>query len=367
MRCVAALPLLLPLLVPLLALGAGCSEERVGAADHCALSERHDIVTADGAGLALHRHRGGGADSRTPPVLVVHGISSNHHCWDLTPDRSLGVYLAEQGMDAWLLDLRGHGDSTRDARGHTQRSGWTVDDYGRFDVPAAVAYIQQVTGSEKVAYVGHSMGGMVGAIYMATVPSAADDLSALVAVGSPLDFTDPDPVIGMALQLAALSGPVLPVVQSPMGASLQASVQRQNPLPVNEMLFNDIAGGEVREEMYRRIVSPLSGGELKQFGQLVDGGHFRSADGQLDYLAALERVNTPVMVIAGRADNIAPVDRVLPYYQRVGASKKAFVLAGRAAGFAADYGHLDLTLGDHAREEIYPIIRDWLTPSADGP
>ena len=204
------------------------------------------------------------------------------------------------------------------------------------------------------------MGGMVGAIYAATVPTAARDLSALVAVGSPMDFTDPDPVIGAALQLAALSGPLLPVVQSPMGADIHAAV-KGNPLPVDSMLYNDIADADVRATMYRRIVSPLSGGEMKQFGQLREGGNFRSADGQTDYLEALSGVEIPLLVIAGRADNIAPVDRVLPYYQVAGSPEKSFVLAGRATGFSADYGHMDLTIGDHAAEEIYPIIRDWIT------
>jgi len=342
-----------PLILMTLAL-AGCGREATPTPAHCAAAERHDILTDDGAALALHRHPAEGA-----PVLIVHGISSNRHSWDLDADRSLASWLAAEGFDAWLLDLRGHGDSTRDARGHAQRSGWSVDDYGQHDVPAAIAHIRRVTGAEKVAYVGHSMGGMVGAIYATTVPTAARDLSAMVAVGSPMDFSDPDPVIGAALQLAALSGPLLPVVQSPMGADLHAAIGG-NPLPVDSMLYNDIADPEVRATMYRSIVSPLSGGEMKQFGLLRSGGGFRSADGQVDYLEALADVQIPLMVIAGRADNIAPVDRVLPYYQRAGSPEKSFVLAGRAAGFSADYGHMDLTLGDHAAEEIYPLIRDWI-------
>ena len=89
-------------------------------------------------------------------------------------------------------------------------------------------------------------------------------------------------------------------------------------------------------------------------------GHFRSADGSVDYLDALGELQVPLMVIAGRADNIAPVDRVLPYYLAAGSPQKSFVLAGRATGFSADYGHMDLTIGDHARAEIYPLIRDWI-------
>ena len=45
---------------------------------------------------------------------------------------------------------------------------------------------------------------------------------------------------------------------------------------------------------------------------------------------------------------------------------KTWTLAGRDNGFAADYGHLDLTAGVHAPHEIHPLITDWLTARLDG-
>jgi pimeloyl-ACP methyl ester carboxylesterase len=344
-------------LLPLIALAA-CGAD--APAPHCAGAERFDVVTTDGAAVTLHRHPPVVAvDPSAPPVLIVHGISSNHHCWDLAPDRSLGVFLAEAGVDAWLLDLRGHGDATRDARGHAQRSGWAIDEYGLHDLPAAVAFIQQQTGAPQIAYVGHSLGGMVGAIYAGSVPGGDEALSSLVAVGSPMDFSDPDPLVGVALKLADASGPVMPVIQSALGADLYAGL-KSNPLKIDDMLFNDLADVKTRAMMYRRVVSPMTGGELRQIGRLKAGGAFVSLDGERDYLAGLAQVQTPTLVIAGRVDNIAPVDRVLSYYESVGADQKRFVVAGRSTGFAADYGHLDLTLGDHARDEIFPLILDWI-------
>ena len=101
----------------------GCGIEDGSVSEHCLSAERHVVPTEDGAAIHLHRHRAEG-----PPVVVVHGISSNHHAWDLTEERSLGVYLAEHGYDAWLVDLRGHGDARRDTNGQAQRAGWSVDE-----------------------------------------------------------------------------------------------------------------------------------------------------------------------------------------------------------------------------------------------
>lgn len=327
------------------------------AAPHQQGSVQVAVTTDDDATVMLRRYAAEG-----PPVLIVHGISSNHHCWDLAPDRSIGLTLQAAGLDAWLMDLRGHGDATHDADGNRQWAGWSIDHYGRHDIPAAVDHIREATGYEQVAYVGHSLGGMVGAIYAGTHPGGDESLSALVAVGSPMDFSDPDPVLWGSLTLARFTW--VPVVPSDIGGNFRAMLGGASRTPVDAwvdgMLFNDLSE-EMVPEMYRRVASPLSRGELRQLALAGNQPNFSDASGDVDYLAALEGVSTPTLVIAGRADLIAPVDRVLPYYLRVGAEEKRFVVAGKATGFAADYGHLDLTLGDHASQEIYPLIVDWVT------
>ena len=316
--------------------------------------ERHEIATADGAGLVLHRHRADG-----PPVLLVHGLSSNHWTWEIDETRNLGHYLEAAGLDTWLLDLRGHGESRRDAQGKPQRSGWVVDDYGRYDLPAAIDFVLEQTGHEQLGYVGHSMGGMVAAIYAGTVAGGDEKLSSLVVVGSPIDFNDPDPLLDLGLHAAQLYGPFVASLPTQTGARLQATLDG-NPIPVDELLYSDLSP-PYRELMYERVVSPISGGELRQFGAMAgDGGPFTSRNGDYDYRASLANVQTPTLVIAGRADNVAPTDRVVPYYDEVGAAEKKLVIAGRAAGFSADYGHMDLCFGDHAVDEIYPLIRDWV-------
>ena len=68
----------------------------------CTEAEEVFVPTEDGAAVHLHRHAADG-----PPVLLVHGISSNSNFMDLGPDRSLALHLQALGFDAWSLDLRG--------------------------------------------------------------------------------------------------------------------------------------------------------------------------------------------------------------------------------------------------------------------
>lgn len=310
------------------------------------------VQTADGASVALRRYAAQG-----PPVILVHGISSNHRTWDLSPERSLARALQHSGYDAWLLDLRGHGLALEDGEGRRQRAGWSIDDYGRYDLPAAIDHVRAVTGYERVGYVGHSMGGMVAAIYTAT--HGDDALAALVVVGSPVDFGQPEPLLDaaragspMASMSATLATPAL---------ARAAAMMERSPAFVDDFLFNpDNVAPEARRQMYRSIVSPLSRGEIQQFRGILGSGLFASADGATDYLASLSTLRTPLLVIAGRGDSVAPVDRVAPWVTRAGSADKELVVASRANGFRHDYGHLDLAMGDAAAAEIHPRILAWL-------
>lgn len=311
----------------------------------CATAESHLVATEDGAAVHLHRHPADG-----PPVMVVHGISANHRSWDLTPERSLAVALQAAGYDAWLLDLRGHGAAHVDTTGKEQRSGWTMEDYGRYDIPAAIDHIRAETGAEKVGYVGHSMGGMVGAIYNSI--HGDDALAAMVVVASPVDFGDPDRLLEVASGLVRTTA-VIRVVPAP-AVSRMSQPLKQLPLHADEMLWSEsnMQDIEARNEMMRAVPSPMTRRELAELGGVLRSGALPAAD-------ALSELSVPLRVIAGRADRVAPVDRVQPFYTRAGSLEKDYILASRSNGFAHDYGHVDLVLGDAAAAEIYPRIVEW--------
>jgi polyhydroxyalkanoate synthase len=340
-----------------LTLLAGCEHE-VPEHPPCGVEHGVFLDTPDGAVIHLHRHQADG-----PPVLVVHGISSNHYCWDLDAQRSLGSYLAARGFDTWLLDLRGHGDARNAPGGRNLDRAWTADDYGLGDIPTAVAYVQAQTGHDKLGYVGHSLGGMVGAIYASQVGDEA--LWAMVVVGSPAEFTDPDPILALTRHTFGISGATLPFILTPQLARVANAFNDSLPIDVEAYLFNDLnMEPEAAKRMMHTVVSPLWPGEMLQFASMIGDGSFQSGDGAQDYVQAMGGITVPVLAIAGRADRVAPPDRVQGYYEAVGSEHKRFVVAGLENGFAADYGHLDLPIGDNAPKEIYPLIEGWLRSHA---
>ncbi|MCA1828368.1 MAG: alpha/beta hydrolase [Myxococcales bacterium] len=177
------------------------------------VKEIYDVPTPDGWVLQISRYRPVPQAWEQPifgePLLLVPGWSQNRHaftCGDFVKQ------LLAFGADVHILELRGHGMSSRqlqiDRAARDGRNppadidwGWDLDSYFLHDVPAGVAAVKARTGRARIFYLGASMGGMLGYGYA----GCHDDLAGLVAIGAPSD-------IGrgfLALRAMALFGPAL--------------------------------------------------------------------------------------------------------------------------------------------------------------
>src|SRR3954451_15051606 len=170
--------------------------------------EIYDAPTRDGWILQISRYKPVRPPWDQPifrqPMLLVPVSSQNRHaftCGDFVKQ------LLAYGADIHILELRGHGKSSRDLQ---RKRGlnppdldwdWDLDTYLLHDVPAGIAAVKRKTGRSRIFYVGNSMGGMLGYGYA----GCHDDLAGLVAIGAPSD-------IGrgfLGLRAAALFGPAL--------------------------------------------------------------------------------------------------------------------------------------------------------------
>lgn len=323
------------------------------APSHCVGTTKTHVSTVDGAEVALHRHPAPG-----PPVILIHGLSSNRHFWDLTEEHSLAAMLADSGMDAWVMDLRGHGDAKHKENGEIQKHGWAVDDYGKHDLHAAIEHVRAATKSSKVAVVGHSMGGMVAAAYHGH--HGDDALSALVVVGSPITF-DTQSVIMRMNQTGLQVGALWKRLSSEKVARMAAQLPGDLPVHGEGLLFTaKNMAIPMRRHMLAHVVSPVSREELAQFQQILKEGRFVSADGRLDYAKELRSLDIPLLAIGGAGDKVVPLPSVSAWIGHAGSPDETFMTMSEANGYAADYGHIDLVLGDVARAEVLNPIVSWL-------
>ena len=70
-------------------------------------------------------------------------------------------------------------------------------------------------------------------------------------------------------------------------------------------------------------------------------------------------------MIAGGQNKMAPKTDMLYVKDHVSSTDVTYLEFSKGVGSRADYGHLDLNLGVHAREEAYPKIYEWLVKRSE--
>jgi len=317
--------------------------------------------TRDGWNLALYRYLPERRTHRTP-VILCHGMSSNR--WDMDgPGRiSLARYLVRRGYDAWVVELRGAGRSTRPTRWNGKRYDWTFEDYVQHDAPAALRLVLRETGRKQVHWVGHSMGGMIA--YALLMSPMHDKIASAVTLGSPTMSDVGHPMIDFGLPYRGLLRYIpdrIPIgTLARLGFPLASLLERTLHRSISELGWHP---GNGNPALFRALmltaVDDLPASLLREFARWYDTRAMSDRYGIFDFTEHLERITTPILVIAGSHDGLTPARDLERVHSRIASRDKSFRIIGRDYGFAHDYSHADLILGLHAPDDVYPVVLDW--------
>ena len=318
--------------------------------------------TRDRWRLALYRYTPRSGSHRTP-VLLCHGMSSNR--WDMDgPGRiSLARYLVRRGYDVWNVELRGAGRSTRPTWWNGKRYNWSFEDYVQHDAPAALQVVLRETGARQVHWVGHSMGGMIA--YALLMSPIQGKIASAVTLGSPTMSKIGHPMLDLGVPyrsvlrylprrvplgtLARLSAPLAPWLER----RLEPTLSELGWAPGNANV------GLLRALMLT-AVDDLPGSLLREFGRWYDNKVMSDRYAMFDFTEHLERITTPILILAGSKDGLTPPRDLEEVCRRITSRDKEFRVIGKAQGFAHDYSHADLILGLHAPDDVYPVVLRWL-------
>lgn len=145
----------------------------------------HKVETKDGFILELHRCNFVGVNPSKGPVLIMHGLLQDSESLLCGKESSIAYYLTLHGYDVWLGNNRGNKYSHK----HTKltpndRAYWdfSIDDLGKYDVPAMIDYVLQATSCIKLAYIGFSQGSAQGFITFSKFPKFCDKVSIFIAL-----------------------------------------------------------------------------------------------------------------------------------------------------------------------------------------
>ncbi|MCA9562111.1 MAG: alpha/beta hydrolase [Myxococcales bacterium] len=319
--------------------------------------KRYAAETRDGWRIALYRYKPERPRPKQSPVLLCHGLGSNRFDLD-APNSSLAVYLAEQGFDVWVIELRGAGSSTRPGFLERRRFDWNFDDYLYHDLPAAISLILKRSRAKQIHWVGHSMGGMLAYAYLALW--GASSIRSVVTVGSPAFSKVSRPLLDGLLRFYRLARP-LKRVPNKAFARAGSLAPRLVRTTVGRLLANpkNLTPREIRG-LLRVAVEDIPTTLLDQFAGWYKNREFSLSYGTFDYRESLREIRVPVLIVAGAMDWLTPPEDLRDVHDMLGSPDKTFLEVGRNTGFSTDFGHIDLILGRSAQAEVFPRLSSWL-------
>lgn len=337
-------------------------------------AERHDLCADDGLPFTLLRlpslaePEAALASNQSPirppirpPILMVHGIASNHRNIDAEEGRSLARYLRDRGRDVWLLTLR----SGQPSLSLTQRARVDFSSMVEHDLPRAIAFVLEQTGSSKIDYIGFSMGGILlyAAIGRTLLPQR---LHRVATIGSPARVSLPHRLLRA---LGFLPRFVFRVVWLRFLARMGAFAVDGVWTPLHRQIYNPHnvergASSRALVNLIQDVPAPLSA----DFAKWALGDGIIRVGGE-DVLARLSDVRVPAIFFAGAADKVATPEAVRAAYDAWGAGEdrldKRFVVLGVDSGCEHDYGHGDLAIGERLTPELFVPLSSFLEAEAE--
>lgn len=259
------------------------------------------------------------------PVVLVHGSFTNRSFWFSPKGKGLARALLEAGLDPWMLELRGHGDSPENIKYNDN----SIDDYAAYDIPAVVDFIQEQT-VQKPVWIGHSMGGVVISTALAQGGINSNNSDAIVMLGSQVSRF---PILLRLPLLRALARMILiirkPLIKSSLGPE-------HEPLGIAK--------------------------EFIRWAGLFHG--WRSAKGQ-KYWLELRKIQMPVLAFGAKKDKGDPFKYCNKLALGIDDNATCIELS-KQKGFKRDYNHTDMIISEDAKSEVWPKIINWIQISEKG-
>ena len=265
-----------------------------------------------------------------PPVLMIHGSIENGKIFYSSTGKGLAPYLAKNGYDVFVVDLRGRGLSTpsidKDSS-HGHNETLTID------FPAYINKIKELKGDLPQRWIAHSWGGVLILAYLAKNISS-------VKIASMVFF-------GTKRRLTILSLERIWRMNIMWGMMAPLGIALKGYLPAKEYKAGSDNETKKADRETRKWV------KSKKWLDWYD---------KFDYLEALKKIKLPpTLYLTGKKDVLLghPKDVKLLMVE-TGQENNTFQILGKSAGNKNDYGHIDILTHKDSPIDVYPIVLDYL-------
>jgi len=314
-----------------------------------------DVIYQEGRMRVLHYRKPPTVTTTDrPPVLCVYALINKPYIMDLQPGRSVIESLLARGLDMYLIDWGTPNELDQNLRIHDYVNGY---------VDAAVKATQREARVDRIHMLGYCMGGTFSTMYAARHPQNLRTLSLMAA---PLDFDTKSSLLNVwahapgfdAWKIARTYGLIPPEFFNGAFAIL-------DPLRTNYLKFQGLLDriddrpfieNFLRMEMWNADGIPMAGPTYAEF---IDKGYQRNLltkgewtlDGDSQRID-LSQIEMPVATIVGLTDNLVPPESTERILEHVGSKD--------TQKFENPSGHIGLSTGRRAHEDLWPRYAEWL-------
>ncbi|MBW8050611.1 MAG: alpha/beta hydrolase [Cytophagales bacterium] len=281
---------------------------------------------------------------------MVHGSIENGKIFYSASQKGLAPYLAREGYDVFVADLRGRGMS-KPAINKSSTFGLTETLSEEF--PAFINKIKEIKGNVPQHWVAHSWAGVLFLAYIARnqdacLPNLPRFYRGKRQVGGRQEVKVSSMVFfGAKRRISVWSWKKFYMINIMWIFVSRMIIKLMGYLPAKEMKMG--ADNETGKSHHETTVWL----KTKRWLDWNDG---------FDYAEALKKVVLPpVLYLTGAGDNILgnPVDVKL-LMDETGVQDSQFYIVGKANNNLHDYGHIDILTHPDAVNDHYPFVLDWM-------
>jgi polyhydroxyalkanoate synthase len=314
----------------------------------------HTVLHSE-PGLNLRSYGSEAPDA--PAALLVPAPIKRSYIWDLAPRISVVRRWQEAGYRVYLAEWTPVREDGED---------FGLDDYGDRLLETCRRAIAADSGRDTLTLAGHSLGGILAAIYSCLHPERVD---ALVLLESPLHFERASccfrPLVDAtphASQLADAFRQVPGVFLNMMSAIAEPhAFQWERTLDRWMSMGNPQAfATHMRVERWTHDEFPLPG---RLFTDLVESLYRKDEFMQGELAIGARRIGpqdlrAPLLSVVDPRSKVSPEAALVPFHEAAASPRKCLLHYGGDIG--VNLQHVGVLVGDSAHDRIWPGVFRWL-------
>ncbi|WP_085296867.1 alpha/beta fold hydrolase [Cognaticolwellia mytili] len=264
------------------------------------------------------------------PIFMLHGLIENGRIFYTEKGKGLACFLAEQGFDVYVADLRGRGKSTPSINAKSS--------FGQYeaitrDIPLFLEKIQTLN-VQKIHLIAHSWGGVLLSSFLARYPKWLDKIHSKTCFGTKRVVTAR--TLEAHIKLGIFWRYIAPKLAK-IGGYLDAKK------------FRFGSDNETKQSLKESITWVIPG----QWQDQSDGFNYFDAAQTLTWPPTWHFTGIKDYALGHQQD-------VQLFIEECGNHRAKFSVLSKQAGSYVDYDHINILTHPHTVNDHFPILANWL-------